>query len=552
MQAQAGGAGTRRVAAIGPLLVAWVAICLLAAPASGDVSTGGSPSKLDCVAAATVPIAELDALTYNRHPEREGKPKVTESEYATAFELSRFRGLVQDLGACGAAYDRRGSFRYEFLGSKTRSRWVSLSDRWKPLVFMPRSSPVSAEVTTTSPFIEFSGFETLGTQQLGCVIAARMVLRIDVVEKSTGAIVARQEVAHPVQVDPWFRARCLGRISIHVRTAPCSKRIVAARAGSPPRFWSVEVRGLDCRIAIKIASKAIATDSFGEGRLVEQRIGGWWCAYAHVAAGACTKERRQVYFSSEGGGTTSAGLECTAAPKGVRSLRVHGASCDISAELASAAVGQAGREPSEFPVGGAAWRCVSRLLGAEADDRSLYGYLCRSEGSIVTFRALGTERLEPVVPSAPGPDVQFPVGPSFPLPVSMALAHNDRYEENGRIFLRLKVDPVLVGVAATVEIKRFTMQCSWTADVMETSPACFSRRPFGQPRKQRIVLGAEQPIFVAPLRRRKNWEYKVSVTSDPFTSNGLPIEAGHVATFAWDLNDTKNCKLNPWCYNAGK
>lgn len=575
-------------------------VVLIGLTALGSAADRAGAQSLEqrCIAAGLVSPQEMRGYFFNHHPEKDREVRATDNYLAPAEIAGELEGIIADLpAACGGHFSRHGLIKLQFKASKGGKRWRSIRKGWEEIQWgqryldPPRVDPVERRHTTTvegpsfppsveyeveeeepsfreesttvtyepsndllpSPFVYIRSQQNMGSLGLGCATAGRARIKMEIVDETTKAIVAVRLLSIPVPVDSWFRARCAGKFSIQDSAAAkrCGKRVVGGAPGRPPTLWGVKVQRVGCGEAAAVGQKALQVPEYSQGSLASHRVEGWHCFFGHRGAAACLKGRSRIFLVARKG----AGGKCSGAPRGVRKVSVAGTSC----ETANALGGQVQQDPSKElfgkrQLGGATWAC-SALRYLDSDDRLIMDYHCFSGAAMVAFEVSAFKgRVVPVEPTSIPPEVILPGnGPAelFALTPELKFGERAKWTKH-KAFLPIEVEPALVGRKARLDLVEFKAECTWTSDEGQTDPICPTSRRVGASTRS-IVLEPTQLVYFVPRKHRGNWLYRLTVTTRPFTYNGLSYRrTSHLAT-ASVINEAKNCKVNPWCHpNTGK
>jgi len=522
----------------------------------GGVVTGGAeaaelPLEQRCIAAGLVPPQEYRAYAFNHHPEKDREVRASENFISPAEVRMEMQGLFADLPeACRGHFHRDGQLKLEFTASKGGKRWHPLRPGWEEVHWaqrhlLPTQVSYGEGGEELSPFVYFQAAQNDGTLGLGCALEARARIKLAIVDDATGAIVAIRFLYLPVPVDQWYQARCLGKFSIQdVGDARrCSRRPIGAAPGGRPLAWSVRTEGVGCGVAAAIGQEALEVPAYSQMVPLTQMVSGWRCFYATRPAVACLHGAQHIYMIARRGVSESCGRV-----RGIAGLSVAGTSCDVATELAGAARGNAIGQPFFKEAGEVTWSCAAYTY-LESEDHQLATYHCFFSGALVTFKIEGKERVVPAEPDSIPPEVILPTeGPASLFALTPELKFGERAKwTRQRVLVPIEAEPALVGQVATVEVVAFKAKCEWTNDETQTSPICPSRKRVGRSQR-RLTLQASQLVFFAPRRNRGNWEYRMRVTTQPFSFNGLSYrKTSHVA-WADMINEAAHCERNPWCH----
>ena len=546
-----------------------------------------------CIAAGLVLPEESRGYTFNHHPEKDHEIRATDNYLAAAEIASSFEAIVADLPAtCRGHFSRRGLIKLQFKSSKGGDRWRSIRKGWEEIQWSeryldpPKPTLVERQVTTgsselppsgsieyeveepattrrgssqvtreysssdppLSPFVAVRSQQNIGSLGLGCAVASRARLKLEIVDDATKAILAVRLVEIPIAVDSWFRARCQGEFSIQDSAAAqrCGKQVIGGAPGGPPAVWGVKVQRVACGRAAAVAQEALQEPAFSQRSIAIQEVDGWRCFYGHRGAAACLQGPKRVFLVAR----KRAGEKCAAAPRGIKGVSVAKTSCEVGIGLAS----QVQQDPSKellatLQFGSSTWSCAA-LRYLDSDDRSIVDYHCFSGEAMVTFEvASSKDRLVPVEPTAIAPEVILPgKGPAALFALTPELKFGERAKWTKRkAFLPIEVEPALVGRKARLELVESEAECSWTADEGQTSPICPTSKRVGASTRL-ITLEATQLVYFAPRKHRGNWLYRLTVKTRPFTYNGLSYRRTSHVAIASVINEADKCEINPWCH----
>lgn len=527
----------------------------------GTAMASELPLEQRCIAAGLVPPQEYQGYAFNHHPEKDREVRASENFISPAEVDAQMNAVIADLPpVCSGHFHREGQLKLEFKASKGGKRWRPLRAGWEQIHWSQHYLPPTrisyesegggeSEGEEPSPFTSFGAGQNDGTLGLGCALQARAKIRLEILDDAGGAIVAIRFLYLPIAVDKWFQARCLGKFSIQdVGDARrCPRRPIGAAPGGKPLAWGVRAEGVACAAASAIGQKALEVPAYSEGAPTSAAVDGWRCLYANRPAVACLQGSKHVYLTARRGVSESCGKV-----RGVAGLSVAGAPCAVAAELAGAAPRNAIGQPFSREAEGALWSCAAYVY-LELEDHQLATYHCFAGGTLVTFKIEGRERVVPVEPQSIPPEAILPAeGPASLFALTPELGFGDDWKWGGqKVLVPIEVEPALVGQVATVEVVAFMAKCEWTSDAGQDSPVCLSRKRVGRSQR-RITLQATQLVFFAPRQNRGNWEYRMLVTTNPFSYNGLSYRKTSHVTWAYMINEAAHCERNPWCYRHQK
>lgn len=534
--------------------LATATLLLVAAAFGASASTavaGPVPGSLEeqCIAAGTVLPQETQGFVFNHHPEKKREPRAGD-HYLTALEtVAEFSGVVPRIpDACAGHFSQVVLTKAQFQTTKSPHRWRSLRRRWERLPLAVNTLEFVGNPPPLSSFGVLRGQQALNTFGFGCTLRGRVDYKLEVVNEANQAIVAVREATVPLQVDSWFRARCLGTFSIQESSgARRCGQVVGARAGVGPSLWGVKVNRVGCSRARAVAQQALEQPGFLQGSLLEQRLDGWRCFYGHRGAASCQRGGSHIFLVGHHGGT---GETCPQAPRNVLKLEQAGTSCEIALALAEA-LGAAPRgEPILTPATGDRTFSCASLSRLGLGDRMEYSYACAAGGAVVTLelREPKSARLTPLPPTSIPPEVRLPPAGLLGFPRTPTLKFDYGVVRGGKIVAPLEVDPALVGHQAEITFTVGTAQCEWTADPGQTGPICGATRLLGRPKTRTVVLREKQSITLGPNRRRGNWIYEAKVQTKPFVAAGLPYTHALATAYGSVINEATNCSANPWCH----
>jgi hypothetical protein len=510
-----------------------------------------------CIAAGLPDLQEFRGYTFNHHPEKDREIRATDNFLAGAEVVSSFEAIIANLpDECDGHFHRDGVLKLQFQASLGARKWYSHRKGWEPIHweerFLPANTrspyPVYGPSTgpLPSPFVGFGSQQNSNSLGLGCALGGRAKIKLDIVDDSSGAIVAVRLFSYPTQVESWYRARCQGKFSIHDSAAArrCPRRIVGAWAASSPLIWGVKATRVNCGRASTLAQAALEQPSFSQGSVAAQRVSGWECFYAQRGAVSCRKRRKHVYVIARGG----IGEKCSGAPKRVKALRAVKVPCELAIALAGAVQNGSAGDSGEYSLGDRSWSCVSfGFLGS--DDRPTSKNHCFSHGAMVSFELAEDGRLIPAEPTTIPVEVVLPgegTDALFTLTPELEFGEEWKWTRKS-ISVPVEVEPALVGQRARVEVVKFKAECTWTKDVGQTEPICPSRRRVGGSARH-LTLRDSQLVYVGPGEHRGNWIYRLNVSTRPFTYNGIRYGRTSHVTWAYVINNAAHCEWNPWCH----
>ncbi len=543
----------------------------------GTGNASAEPSlEQRCIAAGLVSPLEFDGFTFNHHPEKDREVRATDNFLSPAEIDTSFDAVIAGLPeACNGRYSRKGLLKLQFKASRGGDRWRSLRKGWEEIHWSERYlpsgrrsypeylpydgsveyedySPIASQQSTNnpplSPYVYFMTHQNTGSLGLGCAVASRARLKLEIVDDASRAIVAVRLIDLLIEIDSWAQARCQGKFSIQDSAAArrCGKRVVGGLPGGPPTIWGVKADRVSCSRASAVAQKALQVPAFSQGSLAAQEVDGWRCFFGFRGAAACLQGSKRVYLIAREGIRE----KCSGAPKGVKKLSVANTSCEVAAGLAT----QVLQDPSKELVGaqeaaGAIWSCAAlRYFGS--DDRMTNDYHCFSGEAMVSFELNDPkERIVPVEPTAIPPEVILPgKGPSalFSLTPELKFGESAKWTKK-KVLLPIEVEAALVGQKARLELVTFKAECTWTSDESQDTPICPSTKRVGTSTRS-TVLKPSQLVYFAPRKYRGNWIYRLTVKTEPFSYNGLAYRRTSHAATASMINEAANCDLNPWCH----
>jgi len=530
-----------------PLPLIAVAIVALLTPLASAAELPDLEER--CVAAGTDAPWELESLTVNRRPERKKAPDLSETYQSPGYIQADVWGFIQQMPAeCAGQFTRNVYFKIRFKGSKTGKRWNTVLRAWQGLEPRIRYRDYPDEI---SPLEEFQAEQISGDLALGCIMRSEAVLKLEIVDEQTGAIIAVRNLKSQGRISSWFRARCLGEFSIHEQVRRCKGNSPAGVTGSGALVsWEVRVKRVQCARATKIAARALEARILVGGEK-DARVAGWRCVYSHRGAVACARGPQRIYIY----GNRRVGERCQGARRG-EAIFVFNLPCETGLALAAAAQETPRTEGLvEYPLGDAKWTCrVSRRLDSE--DLFVYRHNCLAGAALVVFDAKDkVATVSPTVATVVPSDAVYPrrdgAFPDNRIPdafrKSPTVAFDRAFVKKAKVFLRLKVDPALVGSLAQLKIRRSRMKCSWTPDQGQTSPLCPTSWQVGPTITRSIQLKSTQLLYVGKRWGRGNWAYVARVRTRQVVHNGVPYRAAN-AMGSWNvINDAANCKINVWC-----
>jgi hypothetical protein len=528
------------------LLLSMASICrppsALATPPPGSLEES-------CIAAGTVLPTGINGFMFNHHPEKKREARASD-HYQTALEtVAEFQGTVPRMPApCEGHFTQVVLGKAEFQAARSPHRWRSLRRRWERLPLNVNVLEFVGDPPPLSSYATFGGQQGLNTFGLGCTLRGRVDLRLEVVDEADQAIIAIRDMRLPLPVDSWFRARCLGRLSIQESSgARHCGQAAAAKAGRGPTVWGVKIVRMGCAQAMAVARRAFEAPSFLRDTVDEVKVGSWSCYFSHRGAAGCTRGRSRLFLVDLRGHT---GEQCAKGLAAVRSVTQAGTSCAVAQELirASAAAPRTSTALT-LAAGGASFTCgVESSLGM--GDRMEYAYACAAGGAVVSFRILEPKsaRMIPVAPTTIPSEVKLPPAGLLGFPRTPKLKFGYAVIHGNQVWLPLEVDPALVGREGILEITIGTMSCEWTADPSDTDPTCGTLHRQGPVRRRTVVLQANQEILIGPDRHNGNWDYAVWMKTKAFVSDGLPYTHAAGWGYAILINHATNCAANPWCH----
>lgn len=512
-------------------------------------TTPGS-QEVECISASTIPARDFGSFTFNHHPERHHKPKPTEN-FKPAEIVTEFHGRIARLpNRCTHDFQRQIFVKTQFK-STGHKQWRSQRRTWHRL--MVSSIYISGEGRAPeSPFGAFADHQVINAVKLGCATAARVRLKIDVIDKSNGAIVAIRYLTFPSQIDSWYQSRCFGRFSIHhLRLRECNGKVPARQSEGRIALWSIETRRIGCPAARKVALSAIAAPSFSEGSYAAQRIRGWRCLYSHRGALSCLQGSRRVDVRAVRAGSIRALVKkCGGRRLGLGVEFAVRAPCQAAAKLSStlSREGPRGRAV-KASAWGKPWSCAAlRKLGP--DDRVHDYYNCYSGASLVVVDiSESDDRLRPSYPSTIAPDVKLPPAGliGFPQPPAMKFEYGIIRRKRG-VYVHLKVGSQLVRRTASLTIETERLNCEWT-DALQV-PLCHPGKRVGKTITKQIRLKRRQLVRLGPFRHHGNWGFRVRATTMPFSRGPISYTKGVAERHAKYVNEASHCSRSPFCQHG--
>ena len=513
----------------------------LAAPAPGS-------QEADCIAAATIPAREFNSFSFNHHPEKHHKPRPTET-YKPAELVTEFAGRIARLpDGCTQGFRREMFVKTQFKSTRHK-RWRSQTKAWHRLTVSHASISGEGYPAPDSSFDWFTDLQVIGAVKLGCATASRVRLKIDVVDKRNGAIVAMRYLTYPSQVDSWFQARCFGRFSIHhLKLRDCHQKVGGRQPEGGIALWGIEARRVGCSVARTVALSAISAPPFSEGSYAEQRILGWHCLYGHRGVLTCLRGSRRIDLRAGRGRSIGAHIKkCGGRRIGLGVKLALRAPCQAAAKLNSTlmTVTPPGMAVKTNALG-TPWSCAAvRELGQ--DDRLHDVYNCYSSGGLVVVDVPESkDRLHPSYPSSIPVDVKLPPAGStgFPQPPQMKFEYGIIKRQSG-VYVRLKVGPPLVRRIASLRIETERLHCEWT-DTLQV-PLCHPEKRGGKTTTRKVRLKLKQLVRLGPYRRHGNWGFRVEARTMPFSQGATSYKKGAAYRNAKYVNEASHCSRSPFC-----
>lgn len=434
----------------------------LAAPSDPGVDTGNASDRDSkfgekrCVSAGTRGSLK-GTVVYDEHPES------PDPETTWGWPSGVVRLLPR---ACKQDYTWKAYATIQVKTNHHGDRWLSLADDWQLMGESSHSRPIEG-----TKYTSVVGQLNNGGLRPSCVMQARTLMRLDMVDARSGRIVARRIIPEKAQVDSWRRARCMGHISLWEKGRECGGRAPIGASGRSPYMSNIRARNVSCGTAMKVAQRAIEGWN-PDTTLRLRRVGNWRCSYAGNSIGACWKNHRKVSYGigRRIGWRCASGLED-------RDFTVAGTSCNRARVLEQRLNWQRKGRHHVARIGGDVWRCyLNRTLLKKFQH-------CYAGRTVIAY-----ERLQPWstsdVPS------EIPSGTTYPpsdgpehIPRPVDLKFGDYEEKAGRVLLEISADAAVVGQRASLHVKKISMACREYRgdDPLQTFPECRDTGQAGKP-----------------------------------------------------------------------
>jgi hypothetical protein len=167
------------------VLACTVVVALFAAATSQAASL-----DQECIAAGTVAPVEVRGRTFNHHPEREREAKPADKSFKPfQIESGAVVVLPRLPAQCANRYRPLFRTRFQYKSTKGGDRWHSMSD-WRAAAAHGRA--YDGPTQSTSFYTEVGGGAEVRGLRDGCAVASRLQLTTNILDESSGAIIARR------------------------------------------------------------------------------------------------------------------------------------------------------------------------------------------------------------------------------------------------------------------------------------------------------------------------------------------------------------------------